>query len=169
MIEKGFLLAIYFPKELRILIALAAAALLGVMMVGFGTENAGATPVGGPYIQPCVNSYTGQISHANGKCPAGTYYLDLSTGDKTLCINNYTGRVSYRPATGCSGGEFAYYAESSYEIWGCVNPWTGSVAWMPTQASPCYGWAMPFDVGYITCFTTFAPVAADKVALAPTC
>ncbi len=161
-------MAHFFPRELRILIAMAAAALLGAVMVGFTTQGAGAVP-DVPYIVPCVNLYTGQISHVNGKCPVGTSYLDLSTGDKTLCINNYTGRVSYRPANGCSGGEFAYYADSNTEIWGCVNPWTGAVSWMPTQVSPCYGHAMLFDVGYNACYITSAPVAADKLALAPTC
>lgn len=160
------------PKELRILIAVAATALLGGLMIGFTTQQASAAPVSdGPFVNPCVNYWTGQVSHANGECPSGTFALDVSQGDYTLCVSAYTKKISYRYSDECNWSEFSISVgySSPTEVWGCVNPWTGGVSWIPVQSSPCNGMAMKFDTGYSDCLNVGAPSAYDQLNAAPLC
>ena len=168
--EKGNFVTLALPKELRIFIALAAAALLGGLMVGFTPQQAGATPVNeGPFVHPCVSYATGQILHANGACPAGTSALDVSTGFKTLCVNGFTKKMSFRNSTQCNSSEFGILVDGSREVWGCVNHWTGAVTWMPSKVASCFGQALPFDVGFEGCGGRSAPVGIENFAPAPSC
>lgn len=170
MNEKGYPVAHSLPKELRILIVLAAAALLGGLMIGFTSQRASAAPLPeAPFVNPCVSYYTGQVSHSSGDCPAGTYEVDLSSGYHTLCANYYTGKIFYRYAGKCNAGEYKIAVDGENEIWGCVKTWTGAVTWMWSSNSPCSGQAMLFDTGDEHCRGYANPLAADKFNVAPLC
>ena len=150
------------PKELRILIALAAAALLGGLLTGFTTPLVGATPApSGPYVKPCVNIMTGEVSHGAVKCPAGTFAVDVTQAGKPLCVNMYNKKFFYRFSGKCGNGEMALPTDSSMEIWGCYNGWTGGLTWLPMKSSACSGQALPFETSS-GCRIVSAPAATES-------